>query len=321
MNPNFWRAKNVLVTGAGGFIGSQLAARLRSIGANVVAAVGNINKFAIGLSNIGCIVEDCDVTDPDKIRRLISLHDIDIVYHLAAFSIVRLAARDPVSTYNVNVMGTVNVLEACRSVGHVQKVVVASSDKAYGDHVELPYLESFSLQPKNTYDVSKACMDMISRSYAHNYGLPVVVTRCSNVYGPGDMNKSRIVPNTIDRVLHGEPPMLYADVQDMVREFVYVDDVVEAYVLLGESGEKTNGRAFNIGGTQSLSVRDVVSTILNVMKRNDLVPIVKEREGTFKEIGRQYLDAWELEDKTGWEPTIGIREGLSRTVDWYRNNR
>lgn len=309
--------KNILITGAGGFIGSQLARRLRTDGKNVIALVSHLGgPHEAGLLEAGCIVEFGSVTSPERMMNILSTHEIDTVFHLAAYAIVRLSARDPFSTYQVNVMGTVGLLEACRVVGGVEKIVVASSDKAYGDHEQLPYLETHPLQPKNTYDTSKACMDMISRSYAHNYGMPVVVTRCSNVYGPGDMNWSRIIPNTCKRILAGGRPMLYSDVEKMIREFIYIDDVIDAYVLLGDSGTTTNGKAYNIGGTGHTSIRNVVDIITG----GKIEPVIKERESTFKEIEKQYIDASALSRDTGWSPKIQLKDGLEKTMQWVREN-
>lgn len=309
--------KNILITGAGGFIGSQLSKRLRAEGKNVIALVSHLGGYhEASLLAAGCIVEFGSVTNIERMMNVLSTHEIDTVFHLAAYAIVRLSARDPFSTYQVNVMGTVSLLEACRIVGGVKKIVVASSDKAYGDHEQLPYLETHPLQPKNTYDTSKACMDMISRSYAHNYGMPIVVTRCSNVYGPGDMNWSRIIPNTCKRIVDGLRPMLYSDVEKMIREFIYIDDVVDAYVLLGESSDITNGKAYNIGGTGHTSIRNVVDTICN--GKSD--PVIVERENTFKEIEKQYIDASALSRDTGWSPKIELQDGLKRTMEWVWEN-
>lgn len=314
--------QNVLITGAAGFIGSQLALRLKAEGKNVVALVSNFNGHGVQneLFEAGITLEMGSVTDYDKMRGLLSMHEIDTVFHLAAYSIVRLSARDPMSTYNVNVMGTVVLLEACRIYGSVKKIVVASSDKAYGDHENLPYTEKHPLQPLNTYDTSKACMDMIARSYAHNYGMPIVVTRCSNVYGPGDRNWSRIIPNTIRRIINNEPPILYSDVENMEREFIFVGDVVDAYVRLGDSDEQTNGKAYNIGGTYPAKIGSLVNDLLVVMG-SELKPTIIQRESTFKEIQRQYIDAWEIENAVGWVPSTNMIDGLKATIEWIKENK
>lgn len=313
---------NVLITGVSGFIGSRLALRLRAEGKNVVGLVTNLHGKGVQeeLFDAGCIMEFGSITDHDKIRGILSAHEIDTVYHLAAYAIVRLSARDPMSTYDVNVMGTVKLLEACRSYGSVKKIVVASSDKAYGDHDVLPYTEEHPLQPLNTYDTSKACMDMISRSYAHNYDMPVVVTRCSNVYGPGDRNWSRIIPNTIRRALNNQPPMFYSDVEKMVREFIYIDDVIEAYLCLGNSEDNANGRAFNVGGTHPIEIQEIAAVILSLMGRQDLCPISQLREKNFQEIREQYINADKLTTLCGWQPRVSLAAGIAETIAWIKEN-
>jgi CDP-glucose 4,6-dehydratase len=248
---------------------------------------------------------------------VISTHEVDYVFHLAANAIVKTSARDPMSTYRSNVMGTVSLLEAARNIGRCKKIVVASSDKAYGDHDVLPYTEGMALQPKNTYDTSKACADLIARTYAHNYDMPICVTRCSNVYGPGDPNMSRIIPNSINRVLHGQSPMLYSDVSSMQREFIYIDDVVNACVLLAQSGDHTNGQAYNVGGTGVFAVSAIVDMILKTMKTEMKTTIV-QREAIFKEIEKQCIDASKLSTDTGWKPLTSIEEGIAKTILFYR---
>lgn len=310
------KGKNVLVTGAGGFIGCQVAHRLLDFGANVVCLTRTFGwQNEIDFND--CTVYEGDVADYDLMCEIISSHEIEYIFHFAANAIVRIAARDPMSTYMTNVMGTVSVLEAARNVGRCKKILVASSDKAYGDHEDLPYTEEMSLQPNNTYDTSKACADMIARTYAKNYSMPVVVTRCSNVYGPGDQNRSRIVPNTILRILRGERPMLYSDVSEMDREFIYIDDVVNACIDLILSGDHTNGQAYNIGGTGSVNVADLVQTILNLMD-SDLETEIVQREPVFKEIQRQYIDARKLEKDVGWQWSTMLMDGLEKTIQWYK---
>lgn len=310
-----WKGKNVFVTGASGFIGGRLSQALLGYGANVtclVRAKGWEHDLDLG----GATVYDGDVTDYNLMCEIISSGEIEYIFHLAANAIVRIAARDPMSTYNTNVMGTVALLEAARNVGRCKKIVVASSDKAYGDHEVLPYVETMALQPKNTYDTSKACADMIARTYAHNYSMPIVVTRCSNVYGPGDPNQSRIIPSSIVKIFNDEPPMLYSDVSVMEREFIYIDDVVNACLVLAKSGPETNGEAYNVGGTGARAVADVVGLILDLMK-STLKPNIVPREPVFKEIQRQYIDAGKLTQATGWKSCTSIHEGLRKTIKWY----
>lgn len=311
-----WSGKNVLVTGVNGFVGSRVADALLNLGANVTGLVRDVNK------KHGAILSSCNIvlgniTDYKFLCEVISGNEIDVIFHFAANAIVRIAAKDPLNAYDINVMGTVALLEAARHVGRCQSIVVASSDKAYGDHEELPYRETHALQPNNTYDTSKACMDMIARSYAKNYDMPVCVTRCSNIYGPGDHNFSRIIPNTIRKILEGGRPVLYSDIENMEREFIYIDDVVEACLLLAEKGKSVAGEAFNIGGTGAVSISALVQKIMNIMGRPEVEIEVVPRDPIFKEIGRQYIDASKLAAATEWMPHLNLDEGLRRTVDWY----
>lgn len=314
---NFWKNKNVLVTGINGFVGSSVARNLISQGANVTGIVKDINAAHSDLLQ-RCNIAIGDITSYNFLCNVISSNEIDVIYHLAAYSIVRISANDPLNTYNVNVMGTVNLLEAARNVGRCTNIVVASSDKAYGDHDILPYTEEFALQPKNTYDTSKACMDMISRSYAHNYNMPISVSRCSNIYGPGDMNLSRLIPNTIRLVLNNKRPMLYNDIENMEREFIFIDDVVWAYDLVGRDPNALKGMAFNIGGTGPKKIRDVVDSICKLIGKPDIEMDIVKRDSAFKEISKQHIDATLLNKKTGWIPLVGLDNGLDLTIQWYK---
>lgn len=313
-----WKGKNVLVTGIAGLIGSNLARRLVSEGARVVGLVRDTNferqSELVALPSV--TLYRGDVTDYRLMCEIISSNEIEVVFHLAAYSIVRISANDPYNAYNVNVMGTVALLEACRNVGRVKSIVCASSDKAYGEHEDLPYKETHALIPRNTYDTSKACMDMISRTYAANYKMPVIVTRCSNVYGPGDANLSRLVPNTIRRVFDGDVPMLYSDIENMEREFIYVDDVVDGYMALAFR-PSAFGEAFNIGGTGVQSIRGMVTKICEIMGKPGLEPEIVPRDRAFREINRQYIDASKMLEWYGWSPRFSLDEGLRHTVDWY----
>ncbi len=315
----FWKGRNVLVTGIGGLIGSSIARRLLDEGACVTGIVREASNSHADLErhpNLTLFMGD--VTNYQFLREVIASREVDTIFHMAAYAIVRIAAQDPLNAYNVNVMGTVALLEAARNVGRCRRIVAASSDKAYGDHLELPYVETFALEPRNTYDTSKACADMIARTYALNYDMPVVVTRCSNVYGPGDFNLSRIVPNTIRRLCDGKAPMLYSDIEKMEREFIYIDDVVDAYLLLGENGMEDAGEAYNIGGSGPTQIRDLVDRICVVAGYENVECEIVQRAPSFREILRQYIDATKIASAYGWAPGTSLHQGLVKTVAWYK---
>lgn len=310
-----FKEKNVFVTGASGFIGGAVTHRLLREGANVVCLTKSSGwQNTIDLSGAEAVYEG-DISDYTLMSDIISSHEIEYIFHFAANAIVRIAAKDPMNAYRSNVMGTVALLEAARNVGKCKKILVASSDKSYGDHEILPYDESMALQPNNTYDTSKACSDMIARTYAHNYSMPVVVTRCSNVYGPGDKNMSRIIPNSIRRILKDTEPLLYSDVRVLEREFIYIDDVVDACFDIIANGK--DGEAYNIGGTGPIEVGVLIEKIKGLMG-SDLATLIVDRDPTFKEIKCQWINAEKLKSLSGWSPKINLEEGLKRTIEWYK---
>lgn len=307
------QGKNVLVTGITGFVGSNMARTLLNSGARVTGIVRSLNWNHDDLLAM-CNVRLGDICDYGFMRDVIAQNEIDVIMHFAASAIVRISARDPLGTYATNVMGTVNILEAARNVGRCQKIIVASSDKAYGDHVDLPYLETFPLLPKNTYDASKACMDMAARAYASNYDMPIVVTRCSNVYGPGDYNRSRLIPNTILRIFQGKSAQIYNDIADMRREFIYIDDVVSACLAIVE--KDASASAYNVGGTGSRKIIDVIHEIYAQFNKPVQCEIL-ERDVSFREIREQWIDSSLLQYDSGWRPKWSLSDGLAATIDWY----
>jgi CDP-glucose 4,6-dehydratase len=218
--------------------------------------------------------------------------------------------------FETNVKGTWNVLEACRTSKTVRSIVVASTDKCYGVPEELPYKEGDVLNGLATYDASKACTDIVARSFAYNYNMPVSVTRCCNIYGPGDLNLSRIIPNTIRRVVAGKPAMLWDDSAVMIREFIYIDDVVDAYVKLAEHIDITKGKAYNVGTLEHIKVEDFVKKIFECLGMEPDIE-VNARDAEFKEIPDQYLDSTRIKEDVGWTPKYTLETGLKETVDWY----
>jgi CDP-glucose 4,6-dehydratase len=242
------------------------------------------------------------------------------VFHLGAQAIVGVANRNPLSTFEANIKGTWVLLEACRRVSTVERIVVASSDKAYGDHATLPYQEDFALQGRHPYDVSKSCADLIALSYAQTWRLPVSITRCGNLFGPGDLNVNRIVPGTCLAAIDGERPVIRSD-GSPVRDYFYVEDIVQAYLRLAEhmDDEGVVGRAFNFGTGDPVSVLDLTRRTLAAAGRPDLEPDV--RNNAHGEIQAQYLSSALALDKLGWRPGAGLDERLKQTFLWYRANR
>ena len=267
-----------------------------------------------------CIVAMADLTDHDALVRVLNEHEVGEVFHLAAQTIVSTANRSPLATWEANVRGTWSLLEACRSLGTVRKIVVASSDKAYGDHVELPYREDFALQPRYPYDTSKACADLIARSYAHTYSLPIAVTRLANIYGPGDVNWSRLVPDTARALAAGERPVIRSD-GTPERDYLYVEDAVDAYLAIAASLDRPqfHGRAWNAGWGRPVKVVDLVRTLIEVSG----VAVEPDLHGTgtpHGEIDRQYLDSSAIRAELGWEPRWELAEGLRAAWEWYRRH-
>lgn len=310
-----------LVTGAQGFIGSWLAERLLDEGARVVVPRRDFvpdARFRTEGIEERCTVVLADLQDADSLARILNEHEVRAIFHLAAQTIVGTANRSPLSTFEANVRGTYNLLEAYRTAGDmVERVVVASSDKAYGSHEELPYREDFPLKPRYPYDVSKACTDLIARSYAFTYELPVAVTRFANVYGGGDLNWSRIVPDTCRALVRGARPVVRSD-GSPERDYLYVEDAVDAYLAVAGSLDRCelHGRAWNAGWGEPLSVLEMVDRLTLVSGR-DLQPDVQGSGIPHGEIDRQFLDSTAIRDELGWRPRLALDDGLARTFAWY----
>ena len=308
-----------LVTGGRGFAGSWLAKALLEAGAEVTS-LDHEAAAPMGLELLGIAAEVEDVTgdlrDAELVRRLLAERSTDSVFHLAAQAIVGDANASPIPTFQTNIEGTWVLLEACRE-GGVERVVVASSDKAYGPHARLPYTEESALQPVFPYDVSKAATDLIARSYWHTYGLPVAVTRFANLYGGGDRNFSRLIPETVTAVLDGRRPVIRSD-GSPERDYLYVEDAAAAYLMVAEALEPagTAGEAFNAGWGRPHSVREVIELICE-LGPGEVEPDYRGSGNPSGEIDRQYLDSTKIRDLIHWEPRVDLREGLQRTLDWY----
>ncbi len=321
MQTNFWQDRNVFVTGATGLVGSWLVKRLVNAGACVVCLVRDwvpqSEFYRAGLDQQVRIVNG-DICDQDLIERALGEFEVKTVMHLAAQTIVGIANRNPVSTFESNIAGTWRVLEACRRSPSVSEIILASSDKAYGDCDILPYSEQTPLQGKHPYDVSKSCADLIAQTYAHSYNLPVVVTRCGNFYGGGDLNWNRIIPGTIRSLLQGEAPVIRSDGK-FVRDYFYVEDGAAAYMHLAEQlAQKPDliGHAFNLSNEIQLDVLQLVERIQQHLGTR-IEPVVQGQASL--EIRHQYLSASKARQLLNWHPLFGLEEGLSRTIAWYRD--
>jgi CDP-glucose 4,6-dehydratase len=315
----FWLDRPTLVTGGSGLVGGWLVQRLVDVGADVVCVVRDWvpQSELLGAKLLRRVkLVRGDVRDQALLERALGEYEIDTIMHLAAQTIVPVANRNPVSTFESNIGGTWSLLEACRRSPTVRAIVVASSDKAYGDCESLPYDERTPLQGRHPYDVSKSCGDLIAQAYATTYGTPVAITRCGNFYGGGDLNWNRIVPGTIRSIQRGQRPVIRSDGQ-FIRDYFYVEDGAAAYMLLAERLRTTSslaGEAFNFSNEVQVTVLDIVNRILNLMD-SDLQPDIRGQASN--EIRHQYLSAAKAREKLDWAPLFDLDTGLRRTIDWY----
>ena len=315
----FWQDRPTFVTGATGLVGGWLVKSLVAAGADVTCLVrdwipdcelirsGHLDKVKIVRG---------DITDQETLERALGEHESDTVIHLAAQTIVGIANRNPVSTFEANIAGTWRLLEACRRSPKVKQIVIASSDKAYGDQEHLPYDETTPLQGQHPYDVSKSCADLISYTYAKSYDLPVTITRCGNFYGGGDLNWNRIVPGTVRSILRGQAPVIRSD-GSFVRDYFYVEDGAAAYMLLAESlaaNPGLRGEAFNFSIELQVTVLELTQKILDLMG-SSLKPDIRNEASN--EIKHQYLSAAKARKMLDWQPLFTLDQGLEKTIQWY----
>ena len=323
-----FQGKNVLVTGCAGFLGGWLSRTLVQKGANLFG----IDRVYKPESMIHEVKGDAEliegtIEDLDLLLNIVRDRKIEFIYHLAAQSIVGIASRDPIDTFKSNIEGTWNVLETARLLGQtsdiedrrLRGIILASSDKAYGDQEVLPYIEDAPMQGRFPYDVSKSCADLIARSYYMSYKVPVCITRCGNLFGAGDLNLSRIVPDTLTHVLKGEPVTIRSNGKP-VRDYLYIKDAVNAYLMLSQrmwSDSSIHGEAFNISNQAPMSVLECVDKILEATGRQDLKPII---QGTAtREIEAQFLDATKINKVLGWKPQYEFQAGLEECISWYKD--
>ena len=318
MSDTFWKDRKVFVTGCTGLLGSWLTKSLVEKKANVIGLIrDSVPKSNLNWSGFSdkIVTVRGEVEDYFLLERTINEYEIDAVFHLAAQTIVTIANRNPISTFKSNIEGTWNILEACRRSPLVKRIVVASSDKAYGTQEALPYDEVTPLEGRHPYDVSKSCADLICKAYYETYELPVCVTRCGNFYGGGDLNFNRIVPGTIRSIFNKERPIIRGDGASL-RDYFYIKDGAEAYLLLAKSMEskKIHGEAFNFSTEHPLTVVQIVEKILGAMG-SDLKPVILNK--TTNEIKDQYLSAQKARKILDWKPLYTLEEGLKETVSWY----
>jgi CDP-glucose 4,6-dehydratase len=317
----YWSSKRVLVTGASGMVGAWLTRWLAESGAYTVAFIADTDPQS-ELMRSGTInkvnVVNGRLENYDDIERAINNHEVDSIFHLGAQPIVGAADRAPRHTFESNIQGTWNLLDACRTLSPlVQRIVVASSDKAYGTQPVLPYTEDMSMNGDHPYEVSKSCTDLISTTYAHTYGTPVTIARCGNIYGGGDLNWNRIVPGTFRSLLRGEQPVLRSD-GTFVRDYLHVDDIVSAYLTLGEQTDNPAfaGQGFNFSDESPLTVMEIYKAICAAAGKDETTPKILNTASS--EIKDQYLDSTKAHTVLGWQASVSLTDGLQKSFDWYR---
>jgi CDP-glucose 4,6-dehydratase len=318
---NFWENRNVFITGSTGFLGSYLTDELISKNASITSLLRDWvsrSRFIFSDTFKKVNVVRGEVEDYILLERILNEYEIDTVFHLAAQTIVETANRNPISTFEANIRGTWNLLEACRRNPLVKRIVIASSDKAYGVQTNLPYSETTPLQGNHPYDVSKSCTDLVAYTYYNTYKVPVCITRCGNFFGGGDTNYNRIIPGTIRSLIFNENPVIRSD-GSYIRDYIYIKDAVSAYLMLAEKMEDESvfGEAFNFSNEIQITVLELTKKILSLTGREDLTPIIKnEAHG---EIRHQYLSAEKARKILGWRPSYSLDQGLQETIEWYKN--
>jgi len=319
MNKNFWKSKRVLITGFEGFLGSNLTKHLLSTTASIVGLDKKTQREKTLFTKEDykkIIVIKGNVANLSLVEKIIKDYKIEIIFHLAAEAIVARSLSNPLDTFSSNIKGTWNILEASRKAKTIKSIIVASSDKAYGSHEKLPYTENAPLIGNHPYDVSKSCADLIAYTYYHTYGLPVVVTRCGNIYGPGDFNFSRIVPDLIRKLIKGETLVIRSDGK-FTRDYVYVEDIVNGYIMIAEQlqKKKLQGQAFNFSDENPITVLKLVNKMYKIAGKK---PNYKIQNKAKYEIKYQYLDSQKARKTLGWKVNYSLEDGLKQSIEWYR---
>lgn len=320
MNKIFWKNKNVLITGFEGFLGSNLTKQLINCEATVIGLDIIVRRKYTVLTQDdyqSLVVIQGTVADYNLLKNILNKNKVDIVFHLAAESIVQDCFNDPLKAFSTNIEGSWKLMEACRFSDTVKAIVIASSDKAYGSHQKLPYKEAAPLIGNHPYDVSKSCADLIANTYFHTFKLPVCVTRCGNIYGPGDFNFSRIIPDTIRCALNNQPILIRSD-GEFTRDYVFVDDIVDGYILLAEKLQSLQlaGEAFNFSDENPITV---IQLVKDIYKQFDKKPLYEILNKATYEIKHQYLDSKKARKILGWKPHHSLTEGIDKSVAWYKN--
>lgn len=323
INKDFWKNKTVLITGSTGFVGSWVTKKLVQENARVISLVRDEHKKSsmnlICGSDLPDTIIHGDISNFQLISRVISEYNVNIVLHLAAQAIVGVANNQPLSTFKSNIEGTWNVLEACKNSSSVKSIVIASSDKSYGEPQFVPIKENHPLNAVYPYDASKACAEILSKTYAKSYGLPVLITKCSNIYGGGDLNFNRIIPETIKSIIQNKNPIIRSD-GTPIRDFIFIEDIVNAYLIIAEmlfENKELRGETFNFGTSHPTSVLELVSTIIKLMGNQTIKPIIQNNSKN--EIQEQYLDSTKAHEQLNWNAQISLNEGLLKSINWYKS--
>ena len=319
-----WKERNVLITGATGFLGTWLSKDLIEKGANVIALVRdeipNMPLRTMGIFEKLHAAPIGNITNYNSVMRIINEYEVETCFHLAAQTIVGTAKRNPTNTFRVNIEGSWNIFEAVRNSQTVKELIIASTDKVYGEPMEMPIKETHPLLAEYPYDASKVCVERLARTYFTTYGMPVTITRCCNIYGGGDLNFSRIIPGTVRSIIMNQNPILRSD-GTPVRDLIFVKDAANAYVTLAENMHKKgiNGEAFNFGSNAPINMLDLTKEAIKASGKTELKPDVQGEKKPDAEIDEQYLDPTKANKVLGWKPEYDLNRGLKETISWYED--